>query len=183
MNIGEKIKQLRKTKKMTLAELSQASGVALATISRVENAVMTGTLESHMAIAKALGITLPQLYSEVEQQPNTVDASSEKSRSDIFIHSDKSSYEMLTTPILTKKMMPTLLKIESLGKTTIEQAKAGTEKFLFVISGKIEVTIADKKHILDDKDTLYFDASLPHFYRNIGKAQAKMICVTTPPML
>ncbi len=183
MNIGEKIKQLRKAKKMTLSELSQASGVALATISRIENAVMTGTLESHIAIAKALGIALPQFYSEVEQESKTIDASSEKSRSDIFIHSDKSSYEMLTTSVLSKKMMPVLLKIEPNGKTAIEQAKTGTEKFIFVVSGKIEVIISDKKHILDENDTLYFDASLSHSYRNIGKVQARMICVTTPPML
>ena len=183
MNIGTKIKGLRKSKKLTLAELSKASGVALATISRIENEVMVGTLESHIAIASALGISLPQLYSELDQTLQKIDIQSKETRSDVFLHSDKSSYEILTTSVLTKKMMPILLKIEPFGKTVLEQAKQGTEKFLFILCGKIEVTIDDKKHSANLNDTLYFDASLPHYYKNIGKEQAKIICVTTPPML
>ncbi len=183
MNIGTRIKNLRKSKKLTLAELSRSSGVALATISRIENGVMVGTLESHMAIANALGINLPQLYNELDQLPQKIDIQSKETRSDVFLHSDKSSYEILTTSVLTKKMMPILLTIEPFGKTAIEQAKTGAEKFLFVLSGKLEVIIDEKTHSLNCNDTLYFDASLPHYYKNIGKAQTKIICVTTPPML
>lgn len=183
MNIGPKIKDLRKAQKMTLDQLSKASGIALATISRIENGVMVGTLESHMAIAKALGINLPQLYTELDQTPQKIDIQSKENRSDVFLHSDKSSYEILTTSVLSKKMMPILLSIEPFGKTTLEQARQGTEKFIFVLSGKIDVIIDEKKHTIGSNDTLYFDASLAHYYKNSGKIQAKIICVTTPPIL
>ena len=43
--IGKIIHKLRKDRKMTLVELAQKSGVALATLSRMENGRMTGTLE------------------------------------------------------------------------------------------------------------------------------------------
>ena len=59
MSIGKTIHALRKENKMTLLELADKSGVALATLSRMENAKMTGTLESHMKICDALGIALP----------------------------------------------------------------------------------------------------------------------------
>jgi transcriptional regulator with XRE-family HTH domain len=183
MKIGEKIKTLRKSKKMTLDELSRASGVALTTISRIENEKMVGTLDSHMAIAKALGLTLPQLYSDLETQLPNLEVQTEASKKDFFLHTDKASYEILTAPVLNKKMMPILLKIEPFGKTAIEQTKAGSEKFIFILSGKLEINVGDKKHILNAKDTLYFDASTPHFYRNIGKGQIKAICVISPPML
>ena len=55
MFIGQRIKQLREAQKMTLTELSEKSGVQLATLSRMENMKMTGTLESHIAIAQTLG--------------------------------------------------------------------------------------------------------------------------------
>ena len=64
MHVGEIIHKLRKSKKMTLLELSNTSGVALATLSRMENGKMTGTLESHMNICKALEVNLPDLYKD-----------------------------------------------------------------------------------------------------------------------
>jgi transcriptional regulator with XRE-family HTH domain len=183
MKIGKKIQGLRKAKGLTLQELAKASGVALATISRIENNRMTGTLESHIAIARALGLSLPQLYSKIEPDIQKVEVQKKDARSGIFHHTDKASYEILTTSVLSKKMMPVLLKIESNAKTALEQAKPDTEKFVFVISGKIEISIEDKKYALDANDTLYFDASLPHFFSNIGKDEARFICIITPPML
>jgi phosphoribosylamine-glycine ligase len=55
---GEIIHGLRKEKKITLLELSEKSGVALATLSRIENGKMTGTLKSHMNICKTLEIDI-----------------------------------------------------------------------------------------------------------------------------
>lgn len=65
MKLGDKIRKLRKQKKLTLGELSEASRVALATISRIESNVMTGTVESHYRIAMALELTLSELYQDV----------------------------------------------------------------------------------------------------------------------
>jgi transcriptional regulator with XRE-family HTH domain len=65
MKLGDKIRQLRKEKKLTLEELSEASRVALATISRIESNKMTGTVESHYMLATALNLTLSDLYKDV----------------------------------------------------------------------------------------------------------------------
>ena len=183
MKIGNKIRILRKAKKMTLEQLSEKSGVALATLSRIENDKMTGTLESHMNIAKTLGVNLSELLSDIGIENKNIDIMSKKNHTDVFVHSDKSSYEILTTKVLSKKMMPILLKIDSGGGTNPEQASSGTEKFIFVLEGSIELNIADKKYTLDCADTTYFDASMSHYYKNTGKNPAKAICIITPPAL
>lgn len=183
MKIGNKIRILRKAKKMTLEELSEMSSVALATLSRIENDKMTGTLESHINIAKTLGVNISELLNDIGIENRNIDILSKKNHTDVFVHSDKSSYEILTNKVLSKKMMPILLKIEPDGQTNSEQASSGTEKFIFVLEGSIEVCITDKKYALDPADTIYFDASLSHYYRNTGKVPAKAICVMTPPAL
>lgn len=48
MHIGRIIRRLRKERKITLLELSQKSGVAIATLSRIETGKMTGRLKSHL---------------------------------------------------------------------------------------------------------------------------------------
>lgn len=183
MKIGDRIRQLRKTRKMTLVELSQNSGVQLATLSRIENLKMTGTLDSHISIAKALGVNLSELYKDIGVEEKTIEVQSQESRSEVFLHSDKAAYEMLTSKVLEKKMMPILLKIEPQGKTQAEQNALGAEKFVFCLEGKIEAVVDNKSSVLTKNATLYFDASLPHYFKNLGKSKALAICVITPPAL
>jgi len=71
IRIGEIVKRIRKEKKLTLVQLSELSGVQLATISRIENNKITGTLESHAQLCIALGIELSELYKDIKLLPET----------------------------------------------------------------------------------------------------------------
>ncbi len=182
MYIGDKLHAIRKTKRISLTELSATSGVQMATLSRIENKKMVGTLESHIQIAKALGIDVTELYKDLNHQNATIDLGHDKN-TDVFTHSDDASFEILTKNIMNKKMMPTLVKIEEGGKTNKEQSPAGSEKFIFVLDGHVEVNISNQSFALHKSNTLYFDAALPHYFRNTGKTVAKIICVGTPVSL
>ncbi len=181
MFIGDKLTALRKAKRMTLSELAEISGVQLATLSRIENKKMVGTLESHMHIAKALGIDVTELYKDIK--PASLITIEPGAKTDMFTHSEHSSYEILTKNVLHKKMMPVLIRIEQGGKTNKEQNQNGAEKFLFVLEGQVEVLINDQTIILRKNNTLYFDAGISHFYRNSGKGTARLISVVTPVSL
>lgn len=183
MYIGKRVQELRKVRGMSLTELAEKSGVQIATLSRLENMKMTGTLESHMNIALALGVDVTQLYTAIIKEEDKAQVHTAKSVSDVFVHSEKSSYEILTSNILGKRMMPILLKIEAGGETNQEQNPAGSEKFVFVLDGKIEVQVGEKTYALSRHNTLYFNASLEHKFVNIGKTTAKVICVGTPVAL
>ena len=183
MYIGKRLKELRKAQGMSLSELAEKSGVQIATLSRIEHLKMTGTLESHMNIARALGIDITHLYTDIIKDREKVDFQGSRSATDVFVHSDKSSYDILTSKVLSKKMMPILLKIEPGGKTNKEQNQIGAEKFIFVLDGKIEAAIGSETYALSKSNTLYFDASLEHHFINIGKSTAKVLCVATPVAL
>ena len=181
MKIGSRIRQLRQSAGLTLEELSKKSGIALATLSRIENEKMIGTLESHMNICKALGITLPRLYSGLDEETKEIDLQKEKSRTEVFVHNKKTASEMLTTKVLDKKMIPVILKLQPDGVSDKEENKIGTEKFLYVLEGEIEAAIGDEKYMLSKGDTLYFNASLPHQFKNAGNSEAQCICISSPP--
>jgi len=183
MYIGKKLKELRKSKGISLTELAETSGVQIATLSRIEHMKMTGTIESHMSIAKALEVDITQLYTDIVKKEDKVDVQTSKSETDVFVHSDKSSYEILTPKILSKKMMPILLKIEPEGKTNKEKNPIGTEKFVFVLEGRIDLSIDGTAYSLTKGNTLYFDASSEYCFTNKGKSTAKILCVSTPVAL
>ena len=50
-----------------------------------------------------------------------------------------------------------------------------------VISGKLEVTVGDKVHILNDGDAYYFNSSQPHRFRNVGTTVCEVVSACTPP--
>lgn len=183
MYIGKRLKELRKAKGMSLTALAEKSGVQIATLSRIENMKMTGTIESHMNIARALEVDITQLYTDMVQKEDKVDLRTSRSQTDVFVHSDKSSYEILTSKILSKKMMPVLLKVEPGGRTNPEQNLPGTEKFVYVLEGNLEVNIGEEAYTLAKGNTLYFDASVRHHFANTGKTAARALCVGTPAAL
>ena len=104
MLIGKKVKQLRKSQRMSLSELAEKSGVQIATLSRIEHQKMIGTLDSHMKIAQALGIDVTALYNDKIKKKSNVEITTTDTATDVFIHSNKSSYEILTKNILTRQI-------------------------------------------------------------------------------
>jgi transcriptional regulator with XRE-family HTH domain len=183
MNIGQVIKNLRKEQRLTLVQLSQMSNVALASLSRMENGKMTGTLESHIQIAKALGLTLPQFYSEVDKFKASQNELQQEYRANMFVHNKGAFSTILTKDIFSKRMLPVLIELKAGAKTHKEELKIGAEKFIYVLKGKIEVIIGANKETLAKDASLYFDASQQHYIKNVGATDATCICVITPVSL
>ena len=183
MHVGTVINKFRKEKRMTLLELSEKSGVALATLSRIENGRMTGTLDSHMNIATALEISLPDLYKDLAYSKKQVEVKARKATTDVFIHDKNATSEILISKVINKKMMPLLIKINRGGSTHKEETKIGVEKFIYILEGKIEASVGEEKYNMAKGDTLYFESSLPHYFTNTGPGETRLICVISPPTL
>ena len=185
-SIGDKLRSLRKSRKVTLVELAKSSGVDAATISRIETGRMTGTLESHVKLARGLGVKLTDLFLGIEeaQARKAVSVQGRGGRSEVYVYeTGKSSMAMLTADVLQKKLMPALITIEPGGSTHKEENRVGTEKFLYVLEGELEAKVGQETHRLKRGSSLYFDSSLPHQLKNIGHKTIRCLSVVTPPVL
>jgi len=184
--VGTRLRTARKAQKVTLVELAKTSGVDAATISRIETGRMIGTLESHLKLARALGIRFTEVYAGIEEAraKGAVAVQPASGRTEVYVHqAGRSSMAMLTADVLKKKLMPVLVTIEPGGSTYREEAKAGTEKFIYILEGQVEAKVGGEAHQLRRGSTLYFDASLPHELRNTGSKTVRCLAVTTPPAL
>lgn len=183
MHIGEIVHRIRKERKMTLVELAERSGVALATLSRIENSRMTGTLNSHMNICKAFEIDITELYRDLSLSKKKVEMRSKNAHTDVFLHSKNVSSEMLISNALNKKMMPIIIKINKGGSTHKKVTKTGIEKFIYIATGRIEANMGEEKYNLTKGDTLYFESSTSHYFKNTGSGEASLVCVICPPLI
>ena len=182
MNIGAQIKKIRKLKKMSLTTLSQDSGVQIATLSRIENGKMTGTLQSHFMIAKALGLDISELYQGM-QEDDSIPVISEENIEAISAPNEKVSREILARQATNKRMLPSLIKIDNKGITNIEKYQPGSERFVWVLEGTLIAHIKDQNIKLTSHTSLYFNAAYPHHFENPNNGTVKFISVLTPVTL
>ncbi len=182
MKLGEKLKLLRKEKGLTLDKLAEMSGVAKATLSRIENGVTTGNLNTHLKICDALRVNLGELYKGLESAEEKIVAFDEKTikEAEVFNYDEKVSSIILSKQTGKKKMLPQLLIIEPDKGTPKEENSPGTDKFIYCLEGEVELTIGDKKNTLKKNSSVYFDSSFPHAVKNIGAKTARLIVVVSP---
>ena len=46
-----------------------------------------------------------------------------------------------------------------------------------------EANIGTEKYGLSENDSIYFDSSTPHYFKNAGTGEARLICIIAPPIL
>ena len=181
IKLGTRVRAIRKEKRLSLEQLSAKSGVALATLSRMENGKGSGTFRTHQKLAEALGLSLSELYQNL--QLDDAEAHLLEPQSDeveIFTYEERASAILLAKQISTKQMLPQMIILEPGGKTAVEQYALGTERWLFGLEGGAQVTVGSKSYKLLEGGTLYFKGSLPHRLENPSNRKAKIISVTSP---
>lgn len=60
--VGQRLRQVRKARQMTLKQLSEASGVPVSTLSKMELAQVSVSYEKLAAAARALNVDIAQLF-------------------------------------------------------------------------------------------------------------------------
>lgn len=77
MNIGENIKRIRIAKNLSQKEVTMSAGLDTAQYSRIENGKTDPSVNTLERIAKALGVSLAELFASTEelQEINSLDKS------------------------------------------------------------------------------------------------------------
>lgn len=183
MTIGRKIKEFRLQKEWTLADLSKRCGVVLSTLSRIESGKMTGTVESHLQIARALGVRLPELYAEVDPLSSKLEVRGASDTQKRFVNEKGQALKILTGGSLQKKLLPVLLSLKPGKSTSCEAGPPGAEKFIYLLKGKLAVTSGAQHAQLGSGDSLHFEASRNHLLKNVGPTPLVALSITSPPIL
>ena len=182
-NLGARIRKLRKEKGLTLVEIAEKTGIAQATLSRVETGSMSGTVESHEKIAEAIGIGLAELYSGVDRRYEEISILKKEDAKKVTQHNQSFHIELLTTQSSRKKITPLLMTLQGESQIPAESNELGVEKFLYILEGEVNVTVDQTEYAMKAADTLYFDASLRHQIKNSQKTPAKILAAVSPSKL
>ncbi len=182
-NLGARMRELRKQKGLTLVEIAEKTGVAQATLSRIETGVMIGTIESHAKIAEVIGVGLPELYQDIDDRSSKTALVKEEDQKKGTIHSKNVKITLMTQQVGTKKISPLLIELAGNSETEKEKKERGVEKFVWVQEGSVKVKLEKEEFDLKSGDTFYFDASFPHQIVNEHSKPAKVFVAVSPAQI
>lgn len=182
LNLGQKIRTLRERMGLSLQEMAERSNFSKPLLAQIENDVVAPPVATLMRIAKALNVNIGYFFQE-EESGNRAVIVRKNERKQVFrrIHEDPSKigyyYEALAYPKADKRMEPFHVKFEAVKKEDLVFLTHKGEEFVFVLEGQLEFSYEDQVYLLDPGDSLYFDSSIPHAFRAMGKKQAVAIDV------
>ncbi len=161
--IGPQLKNLRKTRNLTLQFVAEKTGVSVPLLSRIENGNVTPSLKTLTKLASYFQIRLGSLF----------EGSDEKPRYKIFrnlakCHENLSAYRSpksqnycysLMSPESGTRLNCSVLDLRSSFSIT-PTTKGKGETFLYIIAGKAAISRNGKTYIVEPGDSVYFDNTL-----------------------
>jgi transcriptional regulator with XRE-family HTH domain len=167
------IRAYRLRRNLTLAQLSELSGVSVGHLSRLENGSRTPTVRLLLQLARALGVSVGELVGETSQQ-STVYVSRSIDRH--TIEAEDTSLQSLSDPSLRWLQA---VELNLMPGRVGEPASHAGEEWIYVLSGAIEVDLNGSICSLGADDAVHFRADVPHALRNPHDEGAKVLIVNS----
>ena len=165
------IRSYRIRRNLTLAQLSELSGISVGHLSRLENGGRTPTVRLLLQLARALGVSLGALVGESPEQ-NTVYVSRGADRHKI--EAGDTTLQSLSDPAL--RWLQAVELTLAPGRVGEPAAHAG-EEWVYVISGAMEVDVNGGAYALAAGDAVHFRADTPHALHNPHEQPATVVVV------
>ena len=177
MDIGHKIKQLRVQNGLTLEELASRSELTKGFLSQLERNLTTPSISTLEDILEALGSSLSDFFKE-EKDEQTV-----FQKKDFFVD-ERDDYTINWIVPNTQKndMEPILIEIPQGGKSFSVRPHGG-EEFGYVVDGTAVLIAGDKRYVIKKGETFYMTGKDFHYITNEKAKTAKIIWVSTPPLV
>jgi transcriptional regulator with XRE-family HTH domain len=182
LNLGQKIKNLRQKKGLTIQQVAEKASLSEPVLVQIEGEVVAPPVATLLKIARAMNVNIGYFFQDQDAEKRAVVVpKSDRKRVFRRIHEDPSKvgyyYESLAYPKADKHMEPFHVTFEVKNKEDLIFFNHKGEEFIYVLEGQLEFNYENETYALGAGDSLYFDASVPHAFRAVGKKAATAIDV------
>jgi len=167
--VGPRLRELRQRREITLAQLSESTGISVSTLSRLESGQRKPTLELLLPLARAHGVPLDELVGAPPPDDPRVQLPP--------IHRNGSTFIPLTRYLgglqAFKQIIP---PAEDPAKHPAQKVHEGYDWF-YVLSGRLRLLLGDQELILTAGEAAEFDTRIPHGFANAGDRPVEILCI------
>ena len=182
LRLGERLREIRQQKKWTLDKVSQITGLAKSTLSKIENERVSPSFDVVRTLVIGLGIDVPQLFtssSEIKASGRKTVTRSGEGR----IHPTVTyEHELLCTELTNKKMLPFKSTIKARSFSEFQGwVRHDGEEFLLVLKGSIGFYSEFYEPVtLEVGDCVYYDSGMGHACISVSEEDAQILWICTP---
>ena len=175
--IGAQLRAARLAARKSMAEVAEQAGLTKGFVSKLERDLANVSVASLIRLCDALGVSVGSLFqaSEGRGGPAGRLAADQLRRRKVP--------EYLLTPSREKRVqaiLPTSSRAAAAG-TSPTRCPADVE-FVFVLAGRLQITMAGEHVTLEQGDAFTFPASIEHTFRRTGAGRTRVLWVVSPAL-
>jgi len=177
VNVGHGLRKLRSERNLSIRALAEKSGLAVNTLSLIENGKTSPSCSTLQQIATALGVPITAFF-ETEPPQNTVVHVRACQRSHAaFTHG---TLEDLGAGLRNRVVEPFIVTLKpNAGSGATSIVHTGHE-FVYCLQGRIIYTVEEHPYLLEPGDSLLFESHLPHSWQNVDAGPSQALLVLCP---
>jgi transcriptional regulator with XRE-family HTH domain len=177
VNVGQRLRELRAERDLSIRALAEQSGLAINTLSLIENGKTSPSVSTLQQIAAALQVSITAFF-ETGVSKSSVSYVKAGQRSSVaFAYG---TLQDLGAGLSSRAVEPFLVTLEpNAGSGTNPIVHTGHE-FVYCLTGRIVYTIEDHAFLLEPGDSLLFEPRLPHRWQNVDARPSQALLVLYP---
>lgn len=178
--LGARIRRARRDRDMTLEELAGASGMSVAHISRLESGGRQPSLDGLLKLAFGLGIPFDELFQESEEPaPGAV----VRGVAAPFYERWGLRFQPLVPEAGPEGLaaMKVVFPADRVDPEHHEHHEQGVQEWLYVLKGRLRLTLGTQRTVLEPGDAAFFDARLPHGFDVVSEEDVEVLMVSCVP--
>lgn len=175
---GGKLRELRNKKHLSIAELSKMSEVSTGLISQIERDMVIPSVVSLWRLAQALETNINYFFEDPTQEEQVIIRKG--NHKTLIAHANTSYYKLLSPTSKEHTLDLTEVTLKSGCSYEHPPIVHDGEECGYVIKGELTVYLNGHEYVLQEGDSIYFNASLPHKYINRSNADCVSIWAMTP---
>jgi transcriptional regulator with XRE-family HTH domain len=163
--VPPRLRRLRQQRKVTLAALSEATGISVSTLSRLESGRRRPSLELLLPIARAHQVPLDELVGATPVRDPRV-------RLRPVVH------DGVTSEPLTGQPGPVQAYKMTIPAGTRNEPDTRTHEgyeWLYVLSGRLRLVLAEHDIVMRPGEAAEFDTRVPHWFGNVGDGEVELL--------
>jgi transcriptional regulator with XRE-family HTH domain len=165
VNIGERLRELREARNISMRALATRSGLSANALSMIERGRASPSVSTLYKLADALGISITSFFgSNTERQQVVFLKADERARMSFT----RGIFEGLGGEQFVGRVEPFMLTLESNANSGPRSMTHTGHEFVFCLRGELEYQIERQVYQLASGDSLLFAAHLKHRWKNVG---------------
>jgi transcriptional regulator with XRE-family HTH domain len=172
-DVGQRIRAIRERRGLSLRALAERCGLSSNAISLIERGQNSPTVSSLHLLATALSVPITYFF-ENEQAAAVVRTTPEgRLRSE----AEGIALESLGIGLRNQQMEPFLVTVAPRAGNREQPVAHAGEELVYCLAGVLEYCVGERSYRLEPGDTLLFDATIPHAFRNAGSDETRFLLV------